>query len=128
RYSDELMMKRGNCHRVRQHPETRFVQKTAIDLDGPPGLSHFSVVFTKNHLVRVTHTGREIVMIRAGLLAFAVLGGIASVSTPASANFDGTYDIHPLNFTPMVPCTDCGDVTISGDGTTSITIDILVTG
>jgi hypothetical protein len=66
--------------------------------------------------------------LKTGLFALTVLGGVASLSTVARANFDGTYDIKPLNYSPVGGCTDCGDVTISGDGTTSITIDILVTG
>jgi hypothetical protein len=66
--------------------------------------------------------------VKIGLLALTVLGGLGALSTIARANFNGTYDIAPLNFAPVGGCTDCGDVIISGDGTTAITVDIKITG
>jgi hypothetical protein len=63
-----------------------------------------------------------------GALAFLFALVVSSLfPTTARALFNGTYDINPLNFAAAC-APDCGDVTISGDGTAAITIGISITG
>jgi hypothetical protein len=64
--------------------------------------------------------------LRNSLVGLATCLGMGTLPTVASANFDGSYIINPTNF---IACTggSCGTVNISGDGTTAITFDILVT-
>jgi hypothetical protein len=66
--------------------------------------------------------------LRTALTGAAMLcASVGAFPTTSHALFNGDFIIGSTNFGFACPATGCGTVTISGDGTTDITIDLAIT-